>query len=450
MAIATASGRGGVGVVRLSGPSSKTIAQKIFRPSGKRKVAEESHKLVHGEVIDPGEGRAVDDGLVAFMAGPNSYTGEDVVEFQLHGSGVVLSRVVEICHKEGARMAAPGEFTRRAYCAGRIDLVQAEAVAELIHAASEAEAEAARRRLSGNLSTSLQKLAETVKEVLAEVEAAIDFPEEGLEGPEQAQISEKLEYIQLVTNNLQGSYRANQRLTEGYRVVLAGRPNVGKSSLFNNLLEMERAIVTEQPGTTRDSLREELVLGGRRVRLVDTAGLREESDDPVERLGVERTGGELKEADLVWLVLSSPEGLTKEDQRRLAGWKEENVWLVWNKIDLRSPPPEKVGAHKTFAVSAQTGEGVGELRKQLTGQVKEETTAEGDGGIGNQRQKELLEHFAESVNRGVSTWKDGRSAEFVAFEWREAYRHVSALLGRGGDVVEEILDEIFSRFCIGK
>ena len=271
--------------------------------------------MIYGKVVDQTTDKILDDGFAVRMEAPHSYTGEEVVEIQVHGSPVTLQKIVSLCTIQNVRLAQPGEFTKRAFLHGKIDLVQAEAVAELIEAQSEAEASAARKRLEGKLSNKLLQLREDTVALLAEVEADVDFPEEDLPVTQQAHYTKKIKEIQALASSLRKSYEANQKLHDGFTVTLAGRPNVGKSSLFNMLLQNERAIVTPIEGTTRDILREEIILDGRRVRLIDTAGLRPSSSDAVERIGIERASEALKKTDLTCLVIDASEGLTPEEGR---------------------------------------------------------------------------------------------------------------------------------------
>jgi tRNA modification GTPase len=370
------------------------------------------------------------------------------VEFQLHGSPQTLEGVVAICIGCGARLAEPGEFTRRAFVNGKLDLIQVEAVAELINAQSEAEAKAARRRLDGQLSADLERLREGTIDVLAELEADIDFPDENLPIEARPTLLNKIKENQLLGQKLRASYDANRRLQTGFFVSLVGRPNVGKSSLFNALLRFDRAIVTSAPGTTRDTLREELILDGRRVRLVDTAGIRNETSDPIERLGMDRTEEEIQRADLVCMILAADEGLTKADELMLERLSKGSLWTIWNKIDAAPPPTPHLCSAKTFSLSATRGDGVDAFRSAL-GSAALQATEEGCGGISNDRQRDLLDQYLCSIDRGWEATKERVSPEFVAFEFRQAYRALSKILGKGEDV-EDILDEIFTRFCVGK
>ncbi|MFH1017166.1 MAG: tRNA uridine-5-carboxymethylaminomethyl(34) synthesis GTPase MnmE, partial [Pseudomonadota bacterium] len=351
VAIATGPSRGGIGVVRISGPAAFQIAKAAFRPQKTTPTPWPSHKLLYGEILNA-SGERIDDGLVVRMAQPHSYTGEEVIEFQGHGSPVTLQEIVSSCLSRGARLAEPGEFTKRAFLNGRIDLVQAEAVADLIYAESEAQAKAARRRLEGRLSATVERFREETLGLLAECEAAIDFPEEGVVVEARPALLKKLAALRAAAEELKTTYVANRRLSAGFCVVLVGRPNVGKSSLFNALLKTDRAIVMPSPGTTRDALREELVLSGVRVRLIDTAGLRKAPRDDVERMGMIKTEEALKNADLSLVICDASEGFRGEDKAWLKRLVGTDLWLVWNKSDLRAAAREDGALPRSFLVSA--------------------------------------------------------------------------------------------------
>jgi tRNA modification GTPase len=447
VAIATAAGRGGVGIVRVSGPQAFEIGRKLFVPDAKESTKSLDRQAVYGQVVNPADGSGIDDGFLLAMAKPRTYTGEDVVEFQTHGSPIVLEKIVGLCKAHGARFAEPGEFTRRAFLNGRMDLLQAEAVAELIAAESEAEARVARARIDGDLSGPIEKLRAVTVEVLAELEADIDFPDENLELLARPPLLNKLSYIQEVTQNLLATYDANRRLQNGFCVVLVGQTNVGKSSLFNALLQMDRAIVTAIPGTTRDVLREELMLDGRRVRLVDTAGIHPSPGDEVERIGMKKTAAEASNADLVCLVCSAKDGFGKADMELLERFPNIERWLVWNKIDLGIAPKPPTGFSEVLNVSATRGDGVSDFRERLGKRVKEGTSVA--AGIANVRQQGHLEEFQQAIEKGIDSAKKNVSPEFIAFEFRQAYRTLSRMIGRD-EGIDAILDEIFSRFCIGK
>ncbi len=448
VAIATATGRGGVGIVRLSGPLAGRIGERIFEPR-KPTSPWPSHQLLYGRAIDSKNGEGIDDGFAVRMDAPHSYTGEEVVEIQTHGSPPALSEIVRLATLHEARLAEPGEFTKRAFLNGKLDLIQAEAVAELIEATSEAEATSARRRLEGKLSSALHRLREETLSLLAATEADIDFPEEELSLPERLAKINKIKEFQLVTNKLLETYESNSRLHEGYSVAFVGRPNVGKSSLFNALLTFDRAIVTSVPGTTRDVLREEVVLDGRRIRFLDTAGLRSAPSDDVERIGMERTTTTIYSADLVCVVAEASEGLNAEEKELLSSIPEGKRWLIWNKIDLSEPRRDESPPAPSFDVSAIRGDGLEHFRQELIERVSRETFLTPEGGVSNDRQKNLLMEYVVGLKRVEEGLERRVSSEFLASDLRHAHRALSRIVGKD-EGVEDILTEIFSKFCIGK
>ena len=447
-AIATAPGAGGIGICRLSGSMASQIAFKIFERETKDKNWT-PQKLYFGRVKSR-DGETIDDGYAVFFPLPHSYTGEDTIEFQLHGSTANLERVMELLLENGARLANPGEFTERAYLNGKLDLLQAEAVAELIEAGSGEEARAARRRLDGMTSSILENLRQMTIEVLAEYEADVDFPDEELSLLAKPELFEKYQQIQTLTDKLLASYRVSQKLHSGFLISILGKTNAGKSSLFNSILQFERAIVTPQAGTTRDVLREELVVSGRRVRLQDTAGLRNETSDEIESMGMERSRKEASQSDLILYVVDSELGMTAKDRESLQEFSGRNeIWVIFNKVDLRPMKERKDSWKRKFSVSAKTGEGIEELLQAIEERVTKATTTTLEGGIGTSRQYEKLQRFRSSLERARSAFETAPSPEFLSIELRQALEEISSVLGVDGSS-EVILDEIFSRFCIGK
>ena len=334
VAISTPPGRAGIGVVRLSGPEAQTIAGRIFRPHNPAYHPFPTHHLILGHIISPDDGQVVDEVLLSAMHGPHSYTREDVVEINCHSGYAVLQEILHLTLKQGARPANPGEFTLRAFLAGRLDLTQAEAVLEIIEARSGAGLKVAAAHLSGGLGQKINGLRESLLDLLARVEADLDFGEE-LPVLDYAGLIPALEAVLAETEELIHSHVQGRVLREGLQVVLAGRPNVGKSSLLNQLLQTDRALVTEIPGTTRDVIAENIIIQGLPVCLLDTAGLRQ-ARNKVEELGIERTHRHLTQADLVLYLVDASQPWQAEDTRQLAALAEQPVLLLLNKIDL--PP----------------------------------------------------------------------------------------------------------------
>jgi tRNA modification GTPase len=420
-AVATPPGRGGIGIVRLSGPGVRDIASKLlgFVPQARR--------AVHAKFRD------VDEGLALYFPAPHSYTGEEVLELQGHGGPVVMQALLAACLDAGARLAEPGEFTRRAYLEGKIDLAQAEAVADLIDAASREAARSALRSLGGEFSAAVDALAARLTELRALVEATLDFPEDEVDRLHRDAAAARLAEVRTALDEVLRRSRQGSLLRSGIQVVLAGRPNVGKSSLLNRLAGEERAIVTAIPGTTRDALRETILLDGVPVVIVDTAGLREATDE-VERLGVERTLREVERADLVLEVLDA----SQENARMAAG--AERI-AVYNKIDLK---PDFVPPAGAVAVSAKTGQGMDRLRRAILDAAGWSATGESTFLA---RERHLRALGAARRHLETAAGELGR-AELFAEELRLAQEALGAVTGEF--TADDLLGEIFSRFCIGK
>jgi len=444
-AIATAPGRAGVGIVRVSGPGAARVAGGII--GGLPAERQASLRTFRDD-----EGRALDIGVALWFTGPRSFTGEDVLELHGHGGPVVLRGVLERCLALGARLAEPGEFTRRAFLNDRIDLAQAEAIADLIDAASEQAARGALRSLSGEFSAAVDRVADTLLDLRILVEATLDFPEE--DGVDFLAESDALQRLDTVRSELAAVFRAARQgsaLREGLVVVLAGAPNVGKSSLLNRLAGDEVAIVTEHPGTTRDTVRQTIVVDGLPIHLVDTAGLRD-SDDPVEQLGMQRTRDALARADLVISVsaadaVAGEASLSTVAARALEALPVSVARLqVVNKIDLTGEAAaESDGAGGwTIRLSARTGEGIDRLRSALLRLGGQAETGE---GVFLARTRHLA--ALQAAERHLSTVAEGRlPADLLAEELRLAHEALGSIVGRV--TPDALLGEIFGRFCIGK
>ncbi len=448
-AISTPPGEGGIGVIRVSGEKSLDVARKFFRkPDGKPVESFRPRYAYFGMVVDS-EGREIDRGIGIYFQAPSSYTGEDVFEFQLHGSPVILNKLLEEILDAGVRLAEPGEFTKRAFLNGKIDLLQAEGVIDLIQAYSEKAAENARRLLEGELSSIMWEIRDTLKEVLLHLEAAIDFPEEDLELEEYPQLIEKLKMVDEKLKKLLNSYLPGRIFQYGAAVTLVGAPNVGKSHLLNRLLRRERAIVSEVPGTTRDFIEEKTLIAGIPVRLVDTAGIRETSD-PVEKTGIEFTLKKVGESDLVLFIFDSsrePHQYEIDFSRQIP---EEKRIVVLNKSDIAvREVVEKIKElyPESVVVSALTGENIEKLEEKIKEKIKVASIS-ADVMLTSERQYRLVKEAELSISRSIEEMVRNSPAEFVALEVRAALERIGELTGEF--YTEELLEEIFDRFCIGK
>ena len=461
-AIATPPGPGGIGIIRISGPLSLPILQKLFLPhqQGVQPVFQ-SHRMYYGWIIDPASGSAVDEVLAVFMQAPNSYTREDVVEIQCHGSYLVLQEILSTILANGARLAEPGEFTKRAFLNGRLDLTQAEAVLELIEARTEEGRSMALGQLRGRLHEKVSAIREKLLAMRAVIEVAIDFPEDETDILDHAYLGQQLnEGVEKPLAELIARADEGKIFREGISAVILGRPNVGKSSLLNTLLEEDRALVTPIPGTTRDTIEEFVNIKGMPVRIVDTAGIRH-TNETVEEMGIQRARAKLADAELVLLILDATESLTDEDLMLYGSIKQnrkkQQVLLVLNKIDLApGAAPEEyrraLGNEKLVSVSAKLCTGITELKDTIfslmTGSRKGFGWDPGAAVVPNVRHKDALKKAMEACRKVEAGLEAGISPDLVAIDLQSALVHLGEIVGES--TAEDVLDMIFERFCIGK
>ncbi len=452
-AIATPPGTGAIGIIRVSGPMSREIASLIFRPSNKTDGFN-SHRLYHGDIISPDTGRIIDEVLISFMMKPHSYTGEDILEINCHGSAFILQSVLSLVIKAGARLAKPGEFTKRAFLNNQIDLSQAEAVAETIMAQTNRALELAVSRLKGDLADKIETVRRAIIDILAVLETSIDFSDEDVELGNPLSAAKDIAVIVDELSGLALTYAEGKMYRDGVNAVIAGRPNVGKSSLLNRLLGEERAIVTAMPGTTRDFIEEFISIKEIPVKLTDTAGLRE-PQNIVEKEGVTLAWEKLSQADVVIVVVDGSEQLTREDIEIIERCKSRKFCLVINKTDLPHvlDGKELVGltpdAMPPIWISAKHGEGIPALKDAIHSLVLNSA----DCGhtltvVSNIRHKMAIEKTRDLLSKAKDSILQGLSPEFSAFDIREALEGLGEISGE--TVTEEVLDRIFSTFCIGK
>lgn len=432
-AIATPLGMGGVGVIRISGEKAFEIIEKIFS-----NPKFEPRKFNHGWIID--NEIKIDECLVLPFFAPNSYTGENVVEIQCHGGVNVVKNILNLVLKNGARMAEKGEFTKRAFLNKRLDLSQAEAVADIIHSKTSNFAKVSVKNLSGVLKEKINEIRNEIFEVLSRITAGIDFPEDVAE-PEYSYLIEKFENIINQIDKVLANANTSNILRQGVSVAIVGKPNVGKSSLFNALLSLDRAIVTDIAGTTRDVLKETLDLGIP-VTLVDTAGIRGESDDKVEAIGIEYSKQSLAEADLVLFVYDSTQGIQKEDQDIYDLVKDKNHIVIANKCDLITERKSEI-----VYLSALTGEGVQELKQTLTNKVCD-VEPENLEFVTNSRQQNCLTKARASLDQALLAANFNELQDLISIDVKASLLALDELTGEL--ITDDILDNIFDHFCIGK
>lgn len=452
-AVITALGEGAVGIVRISGADALATAEKIFKSHSGKKLSEyQHHTLVYGHVTDA-DGTMVDEVLCVYMQAPHSYTAEDVVEIQSHGGIQSLKKILALTYQNGARPAEAGEFTKRAFLNGRIDLTQAEAVMDIIRSRSEASLKLAVRQQNGQLAQELRKLRSKMLDVVINLEAVIDYPEEDIEDVTFDTVAGSIATTAAGIENLLAHAHTGKILREGLRTAIVGRPNVGKSSLLNALLKEERAIVSEYAGTTRDVIEEQLLLDGVPLVLADTAGIRK-TEDYVEQIGVEKSRRLLQDAELVICVVDGSEGLTAEDEEILQAASEKPCVIIVNKSDLEIDTTlqqlqERFGIDKVMPLSARTNEGIDRFAAWLKNYVYGSDGTLSDGVyVQNARHEELLRQALQSLQDAQRAAQERLPYDCIVIDVRNAID----LLGEitGDTVQDEIINEIFARFCIGK
>ena len=454
-AVATASGEAGIGIIRISGPDACKILKKLFRYRSGKPVEElEPRRMIYGGIYDDRE--LVDEAMVVYMRAPHTYTGEEVVEIQCHGSPVTLRQILSLVIREGASPAEKGEFTKRAFLNGRIDLSEAEAVIDVIRAKSRAGSRAAVAQLSGRLSDRIRKIRKEMADLVAEIAAEIEYPEEDLEEMQYADILSVIDSIAEELKILASTASTGKIMRDGCRITLAGRPNVGKSSLMNHLLRENRAIVTEIPGTTRDTIEEYADLDGIPVKITDTAGIRD-SQDKIEMIGVEKSREAIENSDILLLLLDSSEEITEEDRSVFPLLKDKKCVIVLNKSDLPSVLTAEEVLKETglpadtpqVVLSAETGSGTRELTEEIKKLVYHGgVELSSDVTIADARHEELILETIRYLNDARSMVAAGEALDFAESDLRSAWMTLGEITG--DSVSDDIVEEIFSRFCLGK
>jgi len=439
--------QGSVGIVRVSGPEAVAIARTLFQAPGRQ--VWESHRILYGFVQHPETQQVIDEALLLLMLAPRSYTREDVVEFHCHGGIMAVQQVLQICVEQGAHLAQPGEFTLRAFLNGRLDLTQAESIVDLVGARSPQAAQFALAGLQGKLAHPIRQLRTTCLEILAEVEARIDF-EDDLPPLDEAEIQSQLKQALADVTQILETADRGELLRTGLKVAIVGRPNVGKSSLLNAWSRSDRAIVTELPGTTRDVVESQLVVGGIPIQVLDTAGIRE-TQDTVEKIGVERSRAAAQSADLVLFVIDAQAGFTEADAEIYEQVQHRSLILVVNKVDLAEAPQQDsfLKLHNVVETAVALNQGIDALEKAILATVHSGKTQAANLDVAiNQRQKAALTQARNALVQVLATVDDQLPLDFWTIDLRSAIQALNEILGE--DVTESVLNRIFSRFCIGK
>ncbi|HPP35344.1 MAG TPA: tRNA uridine-5-carboxymethylaminomethyl(34) synthesis GTPase MnmE [Clostridiales bacterium] len=454
-AISTPYGTGGIGIIRISGPEAFSVAEKIFR--GRKKISEtRSHSVVHGRIIDPADGQMVDEVLLVKMDAPGTFTGEDTIEINCHGGIVVLRRVLSLVLRYGARAACPGEFTKRAFINGRMDLAQAEAVIDLINSKTDEGSRAAAAQLQGRLSEKIRGARRKMIELIARIEAAIEYPEEDIEEITGEAVRNGIKEVREELRKTAQSFTRGRLLREGITAAIIGKPNAGKSSLLNALVGSSRAIVTDIPGTTRDIIEEYVNIKGIPVRFLDTAGIRS-TDDPVEAIGVEKARTAAAEAELVIIVLDAQTGITDEDREIMKTSLSKKTIVMINKTDVADDRmvedmKEQIRTYGDIPVvvaSMVDGTGMDDLADRIESLAAGgEISANNEVLLTNARHRQLIEDAVLGLDSAESAYKGGMPLDLVTIDIRDAAEALGRITGES--VSEDVVNEIFSRFCVGK
>ncbi|SIS75574.1 tRNA uridine-5-carboxymethylaminomethyl(34) synthesis GTPase MnmE [Alicyclobacillus vulcanalis] len=452
-AIATAVGEASVAIVRVSGKGARAVGEGLVRSKRGRPVKLEARGMRYGQVVDPKTGEVIDEAIILWMPGPHSYTGEDVLELQVHGGSYAVEAVLAACLDAGARLAEPGEFTKRAFLNGRMDLSQAEAVIDLIRAKTSFAGKLAERQVRGRFGDAVRALRRRLIELEAHVEVTIDYPEHDVEDVACDHVVRVCDDMMQDVDRLIRSAELGRVLRDGIATAIVGRPNVGKSSLLNALLERDRAIVTDLPGTTRDVLEEYINLRGIPLRLIDTAGIRE-TDDVVERIGVARSRASMQDAELVLWVVDASEPPTPEDEVIARESAQARRIVVLNKVDRGLHPEalrlvDEMAPGRIVRVSAREGTGLDALRDAMVQTIQRDLAVDLDVSyMANQRQRRLLEEAKDDLRTARDAAAAGATLDLVAVALQSAYEKLGETIGE--EAGEDLLNEIFSRFCLGK
>lgn len=451
-AIATALGQGGIGIVRISGNNAFDVIKKIFRPKGKIDYNNiKTHTIKYGHIVD--NDRVIDEVLVSFFKSPNSYTKEDIAEINCHGGNLVLREILDLCLKNGADIASPGEFTKRAFLNGKIDLAQAEAIIDVITAKTKVSLRTSVNQLEGKLSQNIKGIKEMLLDILIQIEAAIDYPEHDIEEYTKKSIYDKIEIILNNLKKLIDTFEEGKILREGIKTTIVGKPNVGKSSLLNALLKEERAIVTDVAGTTRDVIEEFINIRGIPIKLLDTAGIRK-TLDVVEEMGVTRAIKNINDSDLVICVFDNSQALDNDDFKIIDIIKEKNVIIIINKIDLEqnldvSFIEEALKNNTVIKLSAKENIGIEYLEEKILEMYNlNAISLDNEIIITNLRHKDLIMKCYEELKNAKQSMETDIPIDMVSIEIRDSALKLAEITGE--TVTDEVINGIFSRFCLGK
>ncbi|MFR8144194.1 MAG: tRNA uridine-5-carboxymethylaminomethyl(34) synthesis GTPase MnmE [Clostridia bacterium] len=455
-AISTATGNGGIGIIRISGDKTFSIISKIFqlKSNKKIKIGEiQGYTMKYGYIINPKTGEKIDEVLVSFFKNPKSYTREDMCEINSHGGMVIEKRILQICLENGAILAEAGEFTKRAFLNGRIDLSQAESIIDMINSKTEKEAKASMQQLQGFLSDKIEEIRHQLLDMMADIEASIDYPEYDIEEMTNQKAMQILLQVKQELENLENSFHTGKILKEGIKTAIIGKPNAGKSSLLNHILKEERAIVSDIEGTTRDTIEEFISIRGIPLKIIDTAGIRDTKDE-IEEIGVQKTLHVVNEAELILAIFDNTKPITKEDLEILSLIKDKKAIILLNKVDLCDCHLENNKElqdinKKIIKISAKEGEGIDALYQEIES-LFEMGNLETDQEmmITNIRHKTQIHYAIENMEQAINSIKENLPVDMISISIKQTLEDLGKITGQ--NVTEDIIQEIFSKFCLGK
>ena len=452
VAISTASGNGGIGIIRLSGKDTFKIINKIFVPKNKEKEIK-GYNIKYGNIINPKNNEIIDEVLVSFFISPKSYTKEDMCEINSHGGMVVEKRILELCLENGAELAEPGEFTKRAFLNGRIDLSQAEGIIDLINAKSEMEAKESLGQLEGYLSKKIKKIKQKILDIMVDIEVTIDYPEYDVEEVANIKALKQLIDIKDMLYVLEESFSKGKILKSGIKTVILGKPNAGKSSLLNAMLKEDRAIVSDIEGTTRDTIEEYINIEGITLKLIDTAGIRD-TENQIEKIGVEKSKKLADSADLIIAIIDNSKNIDDDDRKILDIIKDKNAIVVLNKVDInyddKYNEKEVLKLCKsTIKISAKEEKGLDNLYKEILNLFEmNDISSNNEVLITNERHKNQINKAKENIEKAIMSLKDNMPVDILSIYIKEALNDLGEITGE--NVSEDIINEIFAKFCLGK
>ena len=451
VAISTAAGNGGIGIVRLTGEDTFKIIEKIFKPKSNNTEIK-GYTMKYGNIVNPKNNEIIDEVLVSYFVSPKSYTRENMCEINTHGGMVVEKRILEVCLENGAELAEPGEFTKRAFLNGRIDLSQAEAIIDLINSKSEKEAKESVNQLEGNLSNKINEIEQKLIDTMVNIEVVVDYPEYDVEEAKDSDAIKELEDVRELLIKLKESFNKGKILKDGIKTVILGKPNAGKSSLLNAILNEERAIVSSIEGTTRDTIEEYIHINGISLKLIDTAGIRD-ADNEIERIGVDKSKKLAESSDLIIAIFDTSRPFDKEDEEIVNIIKDKKAIVLLNKIDIGNAEEIENKLNDLnkpiIKISALKNEGIEELYSKIEELFEfNEITSDNEILITNERHKNQINKAIENIELGIKSLKDNVPVDISAIYIKQVLEDLGEITGK--NVTEDIINEIFKKFCLGK